>query len=96
MMQSKKVTVAHNDVISTHCYMFSVYQVPVQLPAAAPPPLLQRCNRHSHHCGIDSPSLLLSTTSVASAAIVVALRHPVSIATSLQQPSVGHKLVHGQ
>jgi hypothetical protein len=75
-MLSKKVTVAQNDVISTHCHMFSLYQVPVQLPAAAPPPLLQRCNHHSHHCGIDSLSLLLSTTSVAvtSPALLLLLR----------------------
>ena len=39
MMQSKKVTVAQNDVISTHCYMFSLYQLPVELlPSVLCPP----------------------------------------------------------
>ena len=62
MMQSKKVTVAQNDVISTHCYMFSLYQLR-PWPSAqchCPLPALQRrrrcCNRQRCCCYTTSPS----------------------------------------
>ena len=53
MMQSKKVTVAQNDVISTHCYMFSVYQL---LPIAQCRGCRGCCNRQRCCCYTTSPS----------------------------------------
>ena len=57
MMQSKKVTVAQNDVISTHCYMFSECQA-ISCPWNCCP--LQRrrrrCNRQRCCCYTPSPS----------------------------------------
>ena len=59
-MQSKKVTVAQNDVILTHCYMFSVYQLRVELLPSA----------HTAHCPRCSAAAAAATANAA-----VATRH---------------------
>ena len=55
MMQSKKVTVAQNDVISTHCYMFSVYQLRVELLPTVP----------SAHCPLPAAAAATANAAVA-------------------------------